>query len=95
MCQSKNKFDKVDELLAAKRRLKKDVLKSNSEADKPDDQLKCIAKPLYKSAKDILGLQGEYTSKEPEKDFMKYDLVPLIQPGMKVYQELHKDIFGE
>ena len=95
LCHSKDKCDKVDELLAAKRRLKKNVLKSNSEADKPDDQLKCIAKPLYESAKDILGLQGEYTGKEPEKDFMKYDLVPLIQPGMKVYQELHKDIFGE
>ena len=97
LCHSKNKFDKVDELLAAKRDLKKNALKSNSEEDKPDDddQLKCIAKSLYERAKDILDLQGEYTSKEPEKDFMKYDLAPLIQPGMKVYKELHKDIFDE
>jgi predicted ATPase len=95
LCQDKDKSNKTDELLAAKHNLKKKVLKSNSEEDKPDDKLKCIAADFYKRAKDILGLQSEYTGKEPERDFMKCELAPLIQPGMALYAELHEVIFGE
>ena len=95
LCQDKDKSNKTDELLAAKHNLKKKVLKSDSEEDKPDDKLKCIAADFYKRAKDILGLQSEYTGKEPERDFMKCELAPLIQPGMALYAELHKVIFGE
>ena len=95
LCQNKGKADKIDELLTAKRDLKKHVLKISSEEDDPDDELESIAKALYECAKDILDLQIEYGSKKPEREFMKHDLAPLIKPGMKVYKELHKDIFGE
>ena len=95
LCQDKDKSNKTDELLAAKHNLKKKVLKSDSEEDKPDDKLKCIAADFYERTKDILDLQSEYTGKEPERDFMKCELAPLIQPDMAVYTELHKVIFGE
>ena len=95
LCQNKNKSNKTHELLAAKHNLKKKVLKSDSEEDKPDDRLKCIAADFYERAKDILDLQSEYTSKEPERDFMKCELAPLIKPDMDIYKELHKAIFGE
>ena len=95
LCQSKDKSDKIHELLTAKHDLKKSILKSDSEEDKPDDNLKSIAKALYKRIKNILDLPDKCTSKEPERDFMKDDLARLIKPGMKVYKELHKDIFGE
>ncbi|MDE0086874.1 MAG: ATP-binding protein [Candidatus Poribacteria bacterium] len=95
LCQDKAKSNKTHELLAAKHNLKKKVLKSDKGEDKPDDKLKCIAADFYERAKDILGLQIEYTSKEPERDFMKYELAPLIKPNMDIYKELHKVIFGE
>ena len=86
LCEDYGKSHKVSDLLAAKQdALDKHNLKS-------DDNLKAIVQPIYVSVQKLLG-PGKLGI--DQKSFMMDILAPRIQLGMNVYEELHKDIFGE
>lgn len=80
---SERREDKVQDLLAKKQRIR------DAKPDARDD-LKPVRGKLYNACKTILGLTqcGENTNA-----FMRDTLAPLIQPEMKVYDELKRDIF--
>ena len=82
---SAGKGGKADELLAEKR----DIL--NARLDGPADDLKPASGEMYVACKDILSLTQ---CGNDAKAFMRDTLAPLIEPGMAVYEELKRDIFG-
>ena len=79
------KVDKTQKLLTKKR----DVL--DTATDRLPDDLKPVRGKIYEACQDVLGLtqQGQNATA-----FMRYTLAPLIKPGMNVYEELKRDIFG-
>ena len=86
LCENYGEPGKVDDLLAAKQEaLDKYNLKS-------DDNLKAIVQPIHGAAQKALKPVKLGVSRE---SFMMDILAPLIQPGMNVYKQLYKDIFGE
>ncbi len=86
LCEDHGAADKSNDLLAAKQdALKKNKLKSS-------DNLKSIVQPIHGAAQRLLKSVNLGNTRE---SFMMDILAPRIQPGMKVYEELHKDIFGE
>ena len=86
LCEDHDASDKVEDLLAAKQdALEKNELKSS-------DNLKSIVQPIHGAAQKILKSANLGNTRE---SFMMDMLAPRIQPGMKVYEELHEDIFGE
>ena len=82
---SVGKEDKADELLA-----KKQDIRDARPGDRADD-LKPASGELYVACKDILKLTW---CGNDAKAFMRYTLAPLMKPGMVVYEELKRDIFG-
>ena len=72
---------KAEELLEAKREACK----------KWSDEPKRIVQPIHVAAQKALAPTPVGSSKE---DFMRDILAPLIQPGMQVYRELERAIFG-
>ncbi|MDE0483345.1 MAG: AAA family ATPase [Candidatus Poribacteria bacterium] len=88
LCVSREKPDKVEEFLAAKDREIEQVMNN----DKIHDKRRPIVQRIQQQAEKILGLSH---SGDTTESFMRDILAPLIQPSMKVYEELHKDIFGE
>ena len=86
LCEDHDATDKSNDLLAAKQNaLDKNKLKSS-------DNLKSIVQPIHSAAQKILKSANLGNTRE---SFMMDVLAPRIQPGMKVYKELHKDIFGK
>ena len=86
LCEDHGKSDKISDLLAAKQKaLDKHGLK-------PTDKLKLIVQDIHGAAQNILKSVNLGIN---QKSFMMDILAPCIQPGMNVYEELHKDIFGE
>jgi hypothetical protein len=86
LCERYGESDKVNDLLAAKQ----DALDScGLEAS---DNLKPIVQHIHGAAQKILKSVRLGNSKE---SFMRDILASLIQPGMDVYKQLHKDIFGK
>ena len=86
LCEDHSASDKINDLLTAKQdALKKNKLKSS-------DNLKPIVQQIHGTAQKALKSVNLGNSKE---SFMMDMLAPRIQPGMKVYEELHEDIFGE
>ena len=77
--------DKTDELLAKKR----DTLAARP-GDPPDD-LKPASGQIYVACKTTLGLAQCGNTSEA---FMRDTLAPLVKPGMRVYEELKRDIFA-
>ena len=77
--------DKVDELLAEKKR----ILDERT-GDTPDD-LKPASGEIYLACKNILGLTNPGNN---TKTFMRDTLAPLIKPAMAVYDDLKRDVFG-
>ena len=64
-------------------------------ADRPDrssDNLKPVRGNIYLACKEILSLSQRRNTADA---FMRYTLAPLIKPGMNVYGELKRDIFGQ
>ncbi|MDE0087564.1 MAG: hypothetical protein OXU23_17715, partial [Candidatus Poribacteria bacterium] len=59
---------------------------------KSSDNLKSIVQQVHGAAQKALKSANLGNSKE---SFMMDMLAPRIQSGMKVYEELHTDIFGE
>ena len=86
LCEDHDGPDKVNDLLMAKQ----DVL--NKHGLKTSDNLKPIVQQVHGAAQRILKSANLGNTKE---SFMMDMLAPRIQPGMKVYEELHEDIFGE
>ena len=85
LAQEVGKPGKVDELLTEKCRILKDRT-----GDAPDD-LKPASGQIYNACKRILALANPGND---TKAFMRVTLAPLIKPGMQVYGELKRDIFG-
>ena len=61
-----------------------------------DNNIKQKRRPIVQrvqlQAESVLGLSN---SGDKIDSFMRDILAPLIQPGMAVYEDLHKDIFGD
>ena len=90
LCEYYDKPDETQNLLTAKNEaLKKRMSEGKS---KSYDDLKPIAQDIHVAAQNALKSVNLGNSKE---SFMRDILAPRIQPGMKVYEELHEDIFGE
>ena len=85
LAASVGKIDKTQDLLTKKR----DILEAAT--DRLPDDLKPVRGKIYEACQDVLGLtqQGQNATA-----FMRYTLAPLIKPGMNVYEELKRDIFG-
>ena len=88
LCISEGKSDKVKRFLAGKDTEIEKVINN----DKIRDKRRPIVQRIQQQAEQILGL---IHSGDTVESFMRDILAPLIQPGMKVYEELHEDIFGE
>ena len=87
-CEDHKIPDKVQDLLNARQASLKDSIAEG----KPSDDLKPTAQKVHVTAQKALRpvLIGNKS-----RGFMKSHLAPCIQPGMAVYEQLHKDIFGE
>ena len=82
---SECKKEKAEMLLAEKQKIR------NARSKGPADNLKPASGKLYLACKNILDLtQCGNTAKA----FMRKKLAPLIKPGMPIYEELKRDIFG-
>ena len=86
LAASQNQKSKVEELLAAKRK----ILSERSQ--NPPDDLKHPSGRIYVECRKILNLTQHGNSVET---FMRDTLSPLIKPGMSCYDQLKQDIFGD
>ena len=82
---SDGKVDKVDELMAEKKRI------LDERTSRAPDDLKPVSGQIYSACKNVLGLANPGSNTQA---FMRDTLAPLIKPGMIVYEELKRDIFG-
>ena len=90
LCEDHDKPDKIEDLLKAKSAI---LCKRMAEGrSKSPYDLKPIAQDIHAAAQKVLESANLGNSKE---SFMKDILAPLVKPGMEVYEDLHKDIFGE
>ncbi len=85
LAASVGKKDKIKALLA-----RKEAIRSARPNDAPDD-LKPASGEIYLACKGILSHPNPGND---AKSFMRYTLTPLVKPGMDVYKELRRDIFG-
>ena len=86
LCEDYGASDKINDLLTAKQNaLKNQKLKSS-------DNLKPIVQQIHGAAQKALKSVNLGNTRE---SFMMDVLAPRIRPGMAVYEELHRDIFGE
>ena len=86
LCKDYDASDKINDLLTAKQ----DAL--DEKKLKSSDNLKSIVQTIHGAAQKILKSANLGNTRE---SFMMDVLAPRIQPGMKVYEQLEKDIFGE
>ena len=86
LCEDYGESAKVNDLLTAKQ----DAL--DKHGLKASDNLKPIVQQVHGAAQKILKSANLGNTRE---SFMMDMLAPRIQPGMKVYEQLKKDIFGE
>ena len=87
LATSVGKADKTEELLVEKERIH--AVKIGSGA--PRDNLKPGSHDIYVACKKILGLT-QYGN--DAREFACETLARLIKPGMPVYEELKRDVFG-
>ena len=85
LAKSVGDTDKVETLLIQKQSI------LATKAGSPQDDLKPASGQIYLACKNVLGLTQ---CGKDAKTFMRDTLAPLIKPGMKVYDELKRDIFG-
>ena len=83
---TKQKSEKVDELISRKKQIIKDKKLS------PPDDMKKISGELYNTCQKVLELTKCGSDRNA---FMRDTLAPLIKEDMKVYKELENDIFGK
>ena len=82
---SAGKEDKANDLIAEKQRI------LNANPNSASDDLKPASGEIYNACKTMLSLENPGNN---TKTFMRDTLAPLIKPGMVVYEELKRDIFG-
>ena len=82
---SVGKTDKVDELIAEKSRVR------DQRTGGATDDLKPASGQIYNACKSALQLSNPGND---AKTFMRDTLAPLIRPGMTVYDDLKRDVFG-
>ena len=87
-CEDHKIPDKVQDLLNARQTALNDSIVNG----KPHDDFKPTAQKVHVTARNALSPTPVGNKKI---GFMKNHLAPRIQPGMAVYEQLHKDIFGE
>lgn len=87
LCASVGKPEKTGELLSAKAAAVQEVV----DAGHPEDDLKKAAGAIYNAARKIL-LLTQAGNDAPA--FARNILAKHIKPGMAVYSELHKQVFG-
>ena len=85
LARSVGKTDKAEDLLAEKLNI------LNQRTGGAPDDLKPASGDIYNACKSILELTNPGNK---AKTFMRDSLAPLINPGMVVYAELKRDIFG-
>lgn len=88
LCVANGRPDDATVLLAQKA----EALKASIARGNPSDDLKKISGSVASAAQRLLDLRQ--TGSGPEA-FARNVLAPLIKPGMKVYAELKRDVFGE
>ena len=86
LCEDYGASDKINDLLTAKQEA------LDSRGLKASDNLKSIVQQVHGAAQKVLKSVNLGNTRE---SFMMDMLAPRIQSGMKVYEELHKDIFDE
>ena len=86
LCENHGASDKINDLLTAKQKA------LDSRGLKASDNLKPIVQQVHGAAQRALKSANLGNTRE---SFMMDILATRIQPGMKVYEELHEDIFGE
>lgn len=82
---SVGKDGEIEKLLSEKQRI------VANKTSGPPDNLKLVSGEIYNACKNILDLKQ---CGNAAKAFMRATLAPLIKPGMGVYDELKRDIFG-
>lgn len=87
LCTSVGMPEKGPELIAAKAFAVRDLVK----AGYPADDIKKAAGTIYNTAKRLLSLKQ---AGNDAPAFARNTLSKLIRPGMAVYTELHKSVFG-
>jgi len=88
LCAEKGRPDVSPNLLDAKR----DAVAAAIARGKPSDDAKAAAGEIFNAARKLLDITGG--GNDP-RTFMRATLAPLIKPGMKVYEDLYRDVFGE
>ncbi|MGV1755849.1 AAA family ATPase [Rhizobium sp. A22-96] len=87
LCVSVGKPGDASALLAAKAQ----AIAASSARSNPTDDIKSAAGKIYTEAKRILALTQVGNA---QTAFARNTLAPLVKPGMAVYAELKRDIFG-
>ena len=82
---SVGKTEEADELIAEKKRIR------DQRAGDAIDDLKPASGQIYNACKSALQLSNPGND---AKTFMRDTLAPLIRPGMTVYDDLKRDVFG-
>ncbi|CAO4172213.1 ATPase AAA-type core domain-containing protein [Methylorubrum aminovorans] len=87
LCKSVGKPQDAPQVIAAKQQ----AIASSTTRGNPPDDIKSAAGTIYIETKRILGLTQVGNDKSA---FARNSLAPLITPGLGVYSELKRDIFG-
>jgi hypothetical protein len=87
LCHAQGKSAEAPNLIADKQ----NAITASVARGYPRDDVKSAARDIYTKAKARLGLVGVGND---ERAFARNTLAPLLKPGMAVYAELKKDIFG-
>ncbi|MXY08768.1 MAG: ATP-binding protein [Rhodothermaceae bacterium] len=90
LAKSKDREDKAEDLIAAKRRVLQELAERKPETA-PDD-LKPASGGIYNACKQELGLANPGNN---AKEFARDTLSRVVRQGMTVYSELRRDIFGQ
>lgn len=85
LADSEGKADRIDALLDEKRK----IVCEQTQRDGVED-LKKASGRIYNICKDMLALED---APKDNRAFLRDMLAPLVVPGMKVYDQLHADIF--
>ena len=86
LADSVGKGDRAAELIKKKESIR------NLRPDDPPNDLKPASGEIYTACRSILGLTQ---SGNTTKAFMRDTLASLVKPGMQVYKDLKRDIFGD
>jgi predicted ATPase len=87
LCRSVGEEEKLPDVLIAKA----NAIAEAGRKGAAEDDLKAASGEIYKNAKQMLKLRRPGND---AKSFMRSTLAALMRPGMAVYEELKKDVFG-